>query len=54
MHATHRAAAVQQRVLHHAGNADSYEMFNLLTAPQLFDQVEDLLPEHRERQYRKR
>lgn len=49
MHATHHAAAVQQRILHHAGNADSYAMFNLLTGPQLFDHIETLLPAHRER-----
>jgi len=49
MNATDRASAVQQRVLHHAGNADSYSMFNLLTAPQLFDSLEALLPAHRER-----
>ena len=49
MNPTDRASAVQQRVLHHAGNADSYAMFNLLTAPQLFDHVETLLPAHRER-----
>jgi hypothetical protein len=34
---------------HYAGNADAYAMFNLLTGPQLFDRVEALLPEHRER-----
>ena len=33
----------------YAGRADSYAMFNLLTGPQLLDQVEALLPEHRER-----
>lgn len=37
------------RVEHHAANVDSYELFNLLTGPQLFDRVEALLPEHRER-----
>jgi len=49
MHATHRASAVQQRMHHHVSNADSYAMFNLLTAPELFDRLEALLPEHRER-----
>lgn len=49
MHATHRATAVQQRVHRHLGNADSYAMFNLLTGPELFDRVEALVPEHRER-----
>ena len=49
MHATHRATAAQQRVHRHLGNADSYAMFNLLTGPELFDRVEALVPEHRER-----
>ncbi|MGB5742876.1 MAG: IS4 family transposase, partial [Sedimenticolaceae bacterium] len=49
MHATHRATAVQQRVHRHLGNADAYAMFNLLTGPELFDRVEALVPEHRER-----
>ena len=52
MHPNHRPATRQQRrVSHYAGNSDSYAMFNLLTGPQLFDQVEALLPEHRERLY---
>ena len=50
MHPSHHAAArQQQRVRHHAANSDSYAFFNLLTGPQLFDHVEALLPEHRER-----
>jgi hypothetical protein len=33
-------------------NSDSYRFFNLLTSPELFSTVEDLLPEeHRERQF---
>lgn len=47
----HTALLQQQRVLHHMDNADSYSMFNLLTGPQLFDQVEALLPAHRERSF---
>jgi hypothetical protein len=43
------SAALRQRVLVHANNVDANGFFNLLTGPQLFDQVEDLLPEHRER-----
>lgn len=39
----------QQRVRHYAGRADSYAMFNLLTGPPLFNQLESSLPEHRER-----
>ena len=38
-----------KRVSHYAGNADSYAMFNLLTYPQLFDCIENLLPDHGER-----
>ena len=50
MHPSQRPTrAQQQRVRHHAGNMDSYAMFNLLTGPQLLDRVEQLLPEHRER-----
>ena len=50
MHPSHRPVTGQQRrVREYAGSADSYAMFNLLTGPQLLDQVEALLPEHRER-----
>lgn len=53
MHRNHRPTTGQpQRVRHCAGNSDSYAMFNLLTGPQLFEQVEALLPDHRERLYR--
>jgi hypothetical protein len=31
--------------------ADAYSLFNLLTGPELFEKVESLLPEHRERLY---
>jgi len=50
MHPSHSPARGQQRrVREYAGSADSYAMFNLLTGPQLLDQVEALLPDHRER-----
>jgi len=50
MHPSQRPATQQQRrISHHAGSADSYAMFNLLTGPQLLDRVEALLPDHRER-----
>jgi hypothetical protein len=39
----------QRRVLAQAGNADAYGFFNLLTGPELLEDVEELLPEHRER-----
>ena len=50
MHANPSACARQQRrVRNHARNSDAYAFFNLLTGPELFDQVESLLPRHRER-----
>ena len=39
----------QQRARRQASNADAYAFFNLLTSPELFDCVESLLPDHRER-----
>lgn len=49
MHPNPDARARQRRVRHHARNSDAYAFFNLLTGPELFDQVESLLPQHRER-----
>jgi len=43
------AAGQQRRVLSRAQSTDAYEFFNLLTGPQLLADVEELLPEHRER-----
>jgi hypothetical protein len=52
MHPTRSAQVHQQRhIRNHAGNSDSYEFFNMLTSPELLDQVENLLPDHRERLY---
>jgi hypothetical protein len=52
MHPSRRARAHQQRRLRrHAANSDSYTFFNLLTGPELLEQVESLLPAHRERQF---
>lgn len=52
MYPSHHSVPHQQkRISHHVGNTDSHTLFNLLTSPQLFDQVEELLPEHRERLY---
>ena len=52
MYPNHRpATGQQQRVRDYASNADSHAMFNILTGPQLFDRVEALLPDHRERMY---
>lgn len=39
----------QKRIRHHAVNSDSYTFFNQLTGPDFLEQVESLLPEHRER-----
>ena len=39
----------QRRLRSRAVHTDSYTFFNLLTGPQFLDQVESLLPEHRER-----
>ena len=50
MHPTQRALIHQQkRVKFHAANSDSYAFFNELTGPDFLEQVESLLPEHRER-----
>lgn len=50
MHRTHHTATLQQkRIRQHAAKSDSFRFFNLLTGPELLDQVESLLPEHRER-----
>ena len=40
---------VSKRVSHWARNTDPHAMFNILTGPRLFDCVESMLPEHRER-----
>jgi len=50
MHATHRPALEQQKqIQRRTEDTDSYAFFNLLTNARLFDTVEELLPEHRER-----
>ena len=50
MHTTRRACAYQQRrVRSRANSSDAYAFFNVLTSPELLDEVESLLPEHRER-----
>jgi hypothetical protein len=43
MHPSRRRHQQQQSVRHHVTHSDSYAFFNLLTSPQLFDQVESLL-----------
>jgi hypothetical protein len=42
-------AQQQQRVRKRVRNSDAYAFFNLLTGPELLDEVESLLPQHRER-----
>ncbi len=50
MHPNQHASFHQQkRFRGHAANNDSYTFFNLLTGPAFLDQVESLLPDHRER-----
>ena len=50
MHPTRSTKLQQQRCVHNrATNVDSYDFFNVLTCPELLDQVENLLPDHRER-----
>ena len=50
MHPNPRARAQQQRrIRRRAEHSDAYAFFNLLTSPELLDQVDSLLPEHRER-----
>ena len=50
MHPSQTSAARQRRrVLCRAENTDACGFFNLLTGPRLLDDVEELLPEHRER-----
>jgi hypothetical protein len=52
MHPTRSAQIHQQRrIRDRASNSDSYDFFNMLTSPELLDQLESLLPDHRERLY---
>jgi len=41
----------QRRIRCEVRNSDAYSFFNLLTGPALFDQVESVLPPHRERRF---
>lgn len=50
MYSGRRTAIYQHRRLRfYAQDTDSYGFFNLLTGPELFETLESLLPEHRER-----
>jgi hypothetical protein len=44
-------AQQQRRIRSQVGNSDAYSFFNLLTGPALFDKVESVLPQHRERKF---
>jgi hypothetical protein len=45
----HPSARQHQRFGRHVRDSDSYAFFNLLTGPRLLNEVEALLPDHRER-----
>jgi hypothetical protein len=49
--AIRNARARQRQIRSQVRNSDAYGFFNLLTGPELFDQVESLLPQHRERRF---
>jgi hypothetical protein len=49
MHPNPNACSAQRRVQQYAHNHDAYTWFNVLTGPEMFDEVESLLPVHRER-----
>jgi hypothetical protein len=49
MHPNASACTLQRRVRNHVQRSDAYAWFNVLTGPELFEQVESLLPQHRER-----
>lgn len=53
MHDAIRSARMQQQrgVRTHVCHSDAYSFFNLLTGPALFDKVESVLPQHRERRF---
>ena len=51
MHASPSACSLQRGVRRHAHNSDAYAWFDMLTGPELFEQTESLLPQHRERMF---
>lgn len=52
MHTTYSDAKIQQKaIISQLQTSDSDGFFNLLTSDVLFDKVESLLPDHRERQF---
>ena len=52
MHGNHRAKSLQRdRTRQRADKVHSFDFFNQLTSDELFDKVEEGLPEHRERSF---
>jgi hypothetical protein len=49
MNPNHSVRARQRLVRHHADRGDALAFFNVLTSPELMEQVESMLPPHRER-----
>ena len=49
MHVSRSVSSQQQRVQRYADTRDAFCFFNQLTSPELFDALEALLPDHRER-----
>lgn len=50
-HFSPRSARQQRQIARHAERVDTNHFFNLLTSPQLLEQVEAHLPQHRERKF---
>lgn len=50
-HCSRRSARQQRQIVKQAEKVDANHFFNLLTSPQLLEQVEVHLPEHRERKF---
>jgi len=49
MHVSRSVSPQQHRIQHYADASNALSFFNQLTAPELFDALEDFLPDHRER-----
>jgi len=49
MHVSRSVSPQQHRIQHYADASNTLSFFNQLTAPELFDALEDFLPAHRER-----
>ena len=51
MNSSRQSVRLQRSFAHRIANSDSNALFNLLTHEAMFDKLEQLLPEHRERLY---